>query len=84
MQKSLKLLAYSYIFFQVRMNTIATRLVYSPIPFTEFRPDVVARGPRDNRKEGTLEIHRASGHFNPYNMRHISFYTSDFFAGLLV
>jgi len=63
---------------RVRMNTIKGTQVFSPIPFTEFNPTIVYRN--ISLRKPALEIHKNSGRFDTFNMRHVSFYFADYLS----
>lgn len=57
---------------RIRMNTIQGYQVYSPIPFSEYSPNIT------QRTSATIDINKNMGHFNIYNNEHISFYVKDY------
>ncbi|XP_014241886.1 chondroitin sulfate synthase 2 [Cimex lectularius] len=63
---------------RVRMGTITGKQVYSPIPFTEYNPEIVFRNV--SQRNTVLEIHKNSGRFDIDNTRHLSFYLNDYTA----
>jgi len=59
---------------RVRMNTIEGRLSFSPIPFTQFHPQIT-----DNKEVGaSISFNTSIGHFDNMNHHHFSFYKSDY------
>lgn len=68
---------------RVRMNTIHGTQVFSPIPFTQFHPNL-AVGYKNFRKEEptfkapVIEIKNGQGRFDQENFDHISFYVFDY------
>jgi len=63
---------------RVRMNTIQGRLVFSPIPFTDYNSQVLGSGFTSNIN--TNQFNASSGHFDSWNFDHISFYKNDYLA----
>lgn len=63
------------------MNTIKDWQVFSPIPFSEFHPDVVYLGDLVRPKE--MDINKNYGHYDTLNNDHISFYVKDYQEGCL-
>lgn len=61
------------------MNTIKEWQVFSPIPFSEFHPDIVYSDDLPRPKE--MDINRKLGHYDSLNTDHISFYTKDYREG---
>ncbi|XP_063219293.1 chondroitin sulfate synthase 2 isoform X2 [Bacillus rossius redtenbacheri] len=61
---------------RVRMNTILQRQVFSPIPFTEFNPDVTYTFIPSRSRES--DINKNYGHYDVHATRHISFYIKDY------
>ncbi|KAJ9598451.1 hypothetical protein L9F63_010847, partial [Diploptera punctata] len=64
---------------RVRMNTISGWQVFSPIPFTEYHPDIVYGTTNPHSKE--LEIDKTIGHFDSRDFSHIAFHAHDYTAG---
>ena len=62
-------------FNRVRMNTIQSKQVFCPIPFTEYHPSIVYG---DKRPPAALVFNTSIGHFDPHNYGHVSFYKSDY------
>jgi chondroitin polymerizing factor/chondroitin polymerizing factor 2 len=60
------------------MNTIVQWQIFSPIPFSEFHPDVVYQ---DSDRPPELDINKKYGHYDRENFKHISFYLKDYLAG---
>ncbi|XP_046685952.1 chondroitin sulfate synthase 2-like [Homalodisca vitripennis] len=63
-------------FNRVRMNTVLDFQVFSPIPFTEYHPDIIYNENRPQPPE--LDINKNYGHYDSTNFKHISFYTADY------
>lgn len=61
------------------MNTIRERQVFSPIPFSEYDPDIVYNEDLPRPKE--MDINRNYGHYDTLNTEHISFYVRDYREG---
>lgn len=61
------------------MNTIQHVQAFSPIPFTEFHPDIVYSSEMPRPSE--LDINKNYGHYDSLNTAFISFYASDYLAG---
>uniref|UniRef100_A0A8D8M5D0 Hexosyltransferase n=1 Tax=Cacopsylla melanoneura TaxID=428564 RepID=A0A8D8M5D0_9HEMI len=57
---------------RIRMNTIQGYQVFSPIPFSEYSPNIT------QHKSASIDINKNIGHFNVYNHDHISFYVKDY------
>lgn len=57
---------------RVRMNTIQGYQVYSPVPFSEYSPNIT------QRTSASIDINKNMGHFDVYNHEHISFYVKDY------
>jgi len=62
-------------FNRVRMNTIQSKQVFCPIPFTEYHPSIVYG---DKRPPSSLVFNISAGHFDDFNLGHVSFYKSDY------
>ena len=62
-------------FNRVRMNTIQSKQVFCPVPFTEYHPSIVYG---DKRPPVSLVFNTSAGHFDSYNTDHVSFYKSDY------
>jgi len=62
-------------FNRVRMNTIQSKQVFCPIPFTEYHPSIVYG---DKRPPSSLVFNISAGHFDSFNLGHVSFYKSDY------
>jgi len=65
--------------FQVRMNTILGWQVFSPIPFSEYHPDIVFSSTNTRPKE--LDINKTYGHYDTREISHIAFYARDYTTG---
>ena len=61
---------------RVRMNTIQHVQAFSPIPFSEYHPDVVYNSDLPSPSE--LDINKSYGHYDTLNTAFISFYASDY------
>lgn len=61
------------------MNTIKNWQVFSPIPFSEFNPDIVYSDDFVRPKE--MDINKNYGHYDTLNNDHISFYVKDYIEG---
>lgn len=61
------------------MNTIQHVQAFSPIPFSEFHPDIVYSS--DLPRPSELDINKSYGHYDSLNTAFISFYASDYLAG---
>ena len=61
------------------MNTISGWQVFSPLPFSEYHPDIVYSITNPQPKE--LEIDKAVGHFDSREFSHIAFYAHDYITG---
>lgn len=61
---------------RVRMNTIQHVQAFSPIPFTEFHPDIVYSS--DYPQPAELDINKSYGHYDSFDTSFISFYASDY------
>lgn len=57
---------------RIRMNTIQGYQVFSPIPFTEYSPNIT------QRTTPIIDINKNMGHFNVHNNEHMSFYVKDY------
>lgn len=66
-------------FFQVRMNTILGWQVFSPIPFSEYHPDIVYSSANTSPKE--LDIDKLYGHYDTREFSHIAFHARDYTTG---
>ena len=62
-------------FNRVRMNTIQSKQVFCPIPFTEYHPAIVYG---DKRPPSALVFNTTAGHFDEFNYGHVSFYKGDY------
>ena len=62
---------------RARMSTMQGVQVFSPVPFSQYHPDVI----EDLHTYEKLDVNRNTGHFDPYNTEHISFYVSDYLEG---
>lgn len=60
---------------RVRMNTIQQWQIFSPIPFSEYHPDVAYQ---DSDRPKELDINKKYGHYDSSNVRHLSFYMRDY------
>lgn len=63
------------------MNTILHWQIFSPIPFSEFHPDIVYTA--DLLKPQDLDINKNYGHYDSYSVNHIAFYAKDYLAGIV-
>lgn len=63
---------------RVRINTISGWQLFSPIPFTEYNPDVSFPGSKRNE---VLNISTNQGFYDIYDTQHISFYVADYLNG---
>lgn len=61
---------------RVRMNTIQHIQAFSPIPFSEFHPDIVYNS--DLPRPSELDINKSYGHYDTQSTAFISFYASDY------
>ncbi|XP_015115913.1 chondroitin sulfate synthase 2 [Diachasma alloeum] len=61
---------------RVRMNTIMQSQIFSPIPFTEYHPDIVY--PDDVQRPLEVDINRNYGGYDIHNFETISFYIKDY------
>ncbi|XP_021935105.1 chondroitin sulfate synthase 2 isoform X3 [Zootermopsis nevadensis] len=61
---------------RVRMNTILGWQVFSPIPFSEYHPDIVYRSTSTRSKE--LDIDKTYGHYDTGEFSHIAFHAHDY------
>lgn len=61
---------------RVRMNTILGWQVFSPIPFSEYHPDIVFSSTNTRPKE--LDINKTYGHYDTRDISHIAFYARDY------
>lgn len=57
---------------RIRMNTIQGYQVFSPLPFSEYSPNIT------QRMSPSIDINKNMGQFNVYNNEHISFYVKDY------
>lgn len=62
-------------FNRVRMNTIQSKQVFCPIPFTEFHPAIIYG---DKRPPLSMVFNTTAGHFDQLNNGHVSFYKTDY------
>lgn len=61
------------------MNTISQWQIYSPIPFTEYNPDVTKWAGYTNKRSPTeLDINRNVGRYEDSYYDAISFYVKDY------
>lgn len=60
------------------MNTISQWQVFSPIPFSEYHPDIVYM--ESKLKENEFDITRNHGRYDEYNFNHVAFYAKDYTA----
>jgi len=67
-------------FNRVRMNTIQSKQVFCPIPFTEYHPAIVYG---DKRPPSALVFNTTAGHFDEFNYGHVSFYKGDYMTARL-
>jgi len=67
-------------FNRVRMNTIQSKQVFCPIPFTEYHPAIVYG---DKRPPSAMVFNTTAGHFDEFNYGHVSFYKSDYLTARL-
>lgn len=58
------------------MNTISQTQIFSPVPFTEFHPDIAYADANVQRPE--LDVNRNYGKYDSYNFNSISFYVKDY------
>ncbi|XP_071454752.1 chondroitin sulfate synthase 2 [Hetaerina americana] len=63
---------------RVRMNTILGWQVFSPIPFAEYHPEVVYTGPDLINRPVELDVNKSYGHFDSFDVEHLSFYAKDY------
>lgn len=68
----------NYTFLQVRINTVLQWQVFSPVPFSEYHPDIVYQ---DLERPKELDINKKYGHYDVNSARHISFYLKDYMTG---
>lgn len=61
------------------MNTIIQWQVFSPIPFSEYNPDIAYS--TSKARENELDINRNFGRYDEYNFNHVSFYAKDYVDG---
>jgi len=62
-------------FNRVRMNTIQSKQVFCPIPFTEYHPAIIYG---DKRPPTSMVFNTTAGHFDELNNGHVSFYKTDY------
>ncbi|XP_059474527.1 chondroitin sulfate synthase 2 [Neocloeon triangulifer] len=62
---------------RVRMNTILHKQIFSPIPFSEYHPDIVYQ---ESERPKELDINKKYGHYDSANYQHLSFYLKDYVA----
>jgi len=60
---------------RVRMNTIEGRLAFSPIPYTEYHPQIASRNP-----SSSMSFDLNNGKFDSHDYQHFSFFKSDYLA----
>ena len=60
-------------FNRVRMNTVAGRQAFCPVPWVEFHPGLAG-------SPATLAFNTSQGHFDPLDTGHVSFYKEDYLA----
>lgn len=60
------------------MNTILHKQIFSPIPFSEYHPDVAYQ---TQERPQELDINKKYGHYDSSNYQQISFYLKDYIAG---
>lgn len=65
---------------RVRINTISGWQLFSPIPFAEYNPDVVAGGKRVEELNITTNL----GFYDVHHIFQISFYMADYLNGDLI
>ncbi|XP_046984721.1 chondroitin sulfate synthase 2 [Schistocerca americana] len=63
---------------RVRMNTVLQWQVFSPIPFTEFHPDIVYTPEVQRAVE--LDINKNYGHYDSFSKSNLAFYAKDYLA----
>ncbi|XP_063985772.1 chondroitin sulfate synthase 2 [Diachasmimorpha longicaudata] len=61
---------------RVRMNTIMQSQIFSPIPFTEYHPDIAY--PDNAQRPPEVDINRNYGSYDLHNFETISFYIKDY------
>lgn len=66
---------------RIRINTISGWQVYSPIPFSEFNPEVSLPGVSPRKSGEALNISTNLGFYDQHDTWHISFYAADYLNG---
>ncbi|XP_050729542.1 chondroitin sulfate synthase 2-like [Eriocheir sinensis] len=61
---------------RVRMNTILNWQVFSPVPFTQYHPELVTT----KESYAKMDLNKSNGRFDAYNFDHLSFYVADYVA----
>ncbi|PSN43934.1 Chondroitin sulfate synthase 2 [Blattella germanica] len=61
---------------RVRMNTISGWQIFSPVPFSEYHPDIVYSASNTQPKE--LDIDKSYGHYDTREFGHIAFHARDY------
>jgi len=67
---------------RVRINTISGWQLYSPIPFSEFNPEVSLAGLPPRKSGEILNISTNVGFYDMHDTWHISFYAADYLNGI--